>query len=217
MLNIFGFPSFLFQLQSFLGWFAHVETSFGGLRNHWSLGTTFAYRKDEGGLGFEDMKCWNSALLSKALWNIKRKKDTIWVKWINHMYLKRTNIWECTANKGDSPLINRLLEIRNQLLEWTKASCFSVHIAYDFFRKAKRAWTTEVWKRYIMLKHSFILLLEAQSKLLTKDRLPHFNIDPTCVFCTAHEETCDIYFLNVLFPRLLGIILGEQCLLLLVH
>lgn len=36
--------------------------------------------KDQGGLGLKDLYTWNEALLSKHVWNIAIKKDTLWVK-----------------------------------------------------------------------------------------------------------------------------------------
>ncbi|GFZ09181.1 hypothetical protein Acr_20g0009890 [Actinidia rufa] len=35
--------------------------------------------KSEGGLGFIDLHAWNLALLSKSLWNLQSKKDSLWV------------------------------------------------------------------------------------------------------------------------------------------
>ncbi|XP_057958526.1 uncharacterized protein LOC131151289 [Malania oleifera] len=34
--------------------------------------------KDEGGLGVFDLKAWNMTLLSKTLWNVQAKKDSLW-------------------------------------------------------------------------------------------------------------------------------------------
>ena len=39
--------------------------------------------KEEGGYGVRDLHAWNSALLCRALWNIQRKKDSLWVRWIH--------------------------------------------------------------------------------------------------------------------------------------
>ncbi|GFZ07066.1 hypothetical protein Acr_19g0000030 [Actinidia rufa] len=39
--------------------------------------------KPEGGLGFIDLHAWNLALLSKSLWKIQSKKDSLWVKWVH--------------------------------------------------------------------------------------------------------------------------------------
>jgi hypothetical protein len=67
---------------------------------------------DEGGLGIRDLSTWNITLLSKLLWKIQAKKDNLWVKWINIMYLRGKDIWETSKRKDDSPLWKRLLDIR---------------------------------------------------------------------------------------------------------
>ena len=50
--------------------------------------------KEEGGLDLRDSRCWNQALLSKILWNIHAKADTLWVKWLNSVYLRNQSVWE---------------------------------------------------------------------------------------------------------------------------
>lgn len=75
--------------------------------------------KDEGDLGFRDMKSWNSALLAKSLWNIHQKKNTIWIRWVNQFYLKWANIWDVSPSKDDSPLFTKLLEIKDALVQPT--------------------------------------------------------------------------------------------------
>lgn len=47
--------------------------------------TTSLLEGPKGG-GFQDTKSWNLAL--KVLWNIHDKKDTLWIQWINAIYLK---------------------------------------------------------------------------------------------------------------------------------
>ena len=44
----------------------------------------------EGGLGFIDLGEWNLALMSKALWNLQSEKDSLWMQWVNHVYMKDT-------------------------------------------------------------------------------------------------------------------------------
>ncbi|XP_022853426.1 uncharacterized protein LOC111374897 [Olea europaea var. sylvestris] len=59
----------------------------------------------------------------------------------------------------------------------------------------KVAWTEIIWNSYITPKHAFILLLGARSKLLTKDKLKHLNIDRRYIFCGVDEETeCHLFF-----------------------
>ena len=52
------------------------------------------FPKMEGGQGFKNLEAWNFALLSKNLWNIRAKKDTLWVRWIHQKYLQNSYIWD---------------------------------------------------------------------------------------------------------------------------
>lgn len=72
--------------------------------------------KDEGGLGFKDLKHWNTALLAKVLWNLHMKKDTLWVRRVHHQYFKTASVWDYVAKRNDSPLIKKLLGIRDGLV-----------------------------------------------------------------------------------------------------
>lgn len=44
--------------------------------------------KKEGGLGIRDCDKWNKAAIGKIMWDVASKTDSLWVKWINHTYLK---------------------------------------------------------------------------------------------------------------------------------
>jgi len=71
--------------------------------------------KSEGALGFKDIRSWNSALLAKALWNIQQKKDSLWVRLVNHEYMRSVSIWEWPSKKDDSPPIKKILAIRESI------------------------------------------------------------------------------------------------------
>lgn len=166
--------------------------------------------KREGGLGLKDLKCWNSSLLSKVLWNIHSKKDSLWIKWIHNEYLISSSIWERTAKKDDSPLFKKLLGIRDAicmaggsfegavriLSDWTDAKGLISSSAYDFFRfKGQRVrWAPVVWNASLVPKHAFFLWLCARRKVLTRDKLYFLDIDRNCPFCNAVEESMDHLF-----------------------
>ena len=44
---------------------------------------------------------WNYACIAKLVWAIAKKKDCLWVKWVNRRYIKCRDWWEYTP-KGDS-------------------------------------------------------------------------------------------------------------------
>lgn len=55
--------------------------------------------KEHGGLGLKDTRSWNDALLTKILWNIHAKKDTLWCRWIHHVYVKSGSVWDLQVKK----------------------------------------------------------------------------------------------------------------------
>ncbi|CAH9090422.1 unnamed protein product, partial [Cuscuta europaea] len=72
--------------------------------------------KEEGGLGIRHTKTWNKALLSKTLWDIHLKRDTLWVKWVHGVYLKGRCVWEFSPHTRDSQLTKKLGLIRDILV-----------------------------------------------------------------------------------------------------
>lgn len=167
-------------------------------------------QKDEGGLGLKDVRCWNTPLLTKSLWHVHEKKDTLWARRINHIYLRDASVWDRLPKKEDSPLFKRLLRIRDLLTHWedstymamqkieswTRRGNVCISLAYNYFKPkgTKTVWATSVWNTCITLKHSFILWLGANSKLLTKYKLQHMDIDRNCVLCGTSTESVQHFF-----------------------
>lgn len=50
--------------------------------------TQICKSKKEGGLGIRDCDKWNKAAIGKIVWDVAINADSLWVKWINHTYLK---------------------------------------------------------------------------------------------------------------------------------
>ena len=171
--------------------------------------------KAEGGLGLKDLKWWNYALLSKTLWNIQEKKDSLWIQWIHHSFLQRVSIWEWVPRKDTSSLLKRLAAIREtlclnegsmyaarqKLSSWASEGSFSTGKAYDYFRckGIKKTWAKGVWAAGITPKHSFIVWLAVKSKLLTRDKLIYLDINRACAFCDAAEESNEHLFFRCQF------------------
>ena len=44
--------------------------------------------KDQGGLGVYDCVKWNIGAVGKLIWHIASRKDSLWKKWVDHVYLK---------------------------------------------------------------------------------------------------------------------------------
>ncbi|KAL0367896.1 UNVERIFIED_CONTAM: hypothetical protein Scaly_1008500 [Sesamum calycinum] len=104
--------------------------------------------KNEGGLGIRHTQTWNVALLARVLWNIHRKADTLWVQWVDAIYLKGGSVWDWQPRKGDSPLLQRLAEIRSRIITafgsseaaiqhmagWSSSKGLDTSKAYEYFR-----------------------------------------------------------------------------------
>lgn len=69
--------------------------------------------KDQGGLGFKPLELWNKTLLSKHLWNVASRKESLWVKWINVVKLNNRSVWEVNVEKNDSWFWKCILNLRD--------------------------------------------------------------------------------------------------------
>ena len=173
--------------------------------------------KSEGGLGFIDLNAWNMALMTKSLWNLQAKKDSLWVKWVSHIYLKGQPFWEYSPTRQDSQMIRQLAQIRdkivaeegpclaalNRLQLWIAQGNVNVKASYEFFRpKAMKVhWTKVVWHRTLLPKHSFILWLSLKERLLTRDKLTEQIEDLSCVLCGNSEESVSHLFFHYTIVR----------------
>ncbi|GFY81235.1 hypothetical protein Acr_01g0010440 [Actinidia rufa] len=166
--------------------------------------------KSEGGLGIRNKKAWNKALLSKTLWDIQAKKDSLWVQWVHQIYMSNSNFWDYKVKHADSPLLKQVIALRDEIIaseesvegaiqrvnQWTTNGEFQSKEAYDYYRqkRAKLAWPKMVWHNSITPKHSFILWLGLKDRLLTKDKLQEFSDDRLCPLCRSEDETVDHLF-----------------------
>ncbi|GJT14523.1 hypothetical protein Tco_0861565 [Tanacetum coccineum] len=68
--------------------------------------------KCNGGLGLKPLDIWNKELMTRHIWNVASKKDSLWVKWINVYRIKRKNIWEVDYDCNASWGWRKLMELR---------------------------------------------------------------------------------------------------------
>ena len=166
--------------------------------------------KSEGGLGIRNSKAWNKALLSRTLWDIQAKKDSLWVQWVHHIYMKRSNFWDYQNKHEDSPLLKQIVALRDEIMEveetldkakqrlsqWAPNGIFQSKIAYEFFRpkSAVLAWPKLVWHSSIIPRQAFTLWLGLKNRFLTKDKLRGFIEDQECPLCRVENESAEHLF-----------------------
>ncbi|GFZ13830.1 hypothetical protein Acr_24g0000200 [Actinidia rufa] len=141
--------------------------------------------KSEGGLGIRNMKAWNKALLSKTLWDIQAKKDSLWVQWVHQIYMSNSNFWDYKVKHADSPLLKQVIALRDEII----ASEESVEGAIQRVNQ----WTTN--GEFQSKKGLRLLQKEkSQTRMAKDDKIQEFSDDRLCPLCRLEDETVDHLF-----------------------
>ncbi|KAK4421401.1 hypothetical protein Salat_2090600 [Sesamum alatum] len=136
---------------------------------------------------------------------------TLWVQWVNSVYLRGSSIWDWQPKKGDSPLLRRLADIRDRLITafgttgtavesmtaWSSLKGLQTSKAYEYFRPkcARQPWKAAIWRAFIPPKYSFILWLGLRGRLATRDRLDFLDEEHSCSLCiNTMESTGHLFF-----------------------
>lgn len=74
--------------------------------------------KSQGGLGLKPLRFMNEALMTKHLWNVICKKDSLWVKWIHTYRVKGRNIWNDVSSVNGSWNWNQIIGLKNKIRDF---------------------------------------------------------------------------------------------------
>ncbi|XP_019253939.1 PREDICTED: uncharacterized protein LOC109232639 [Nicotiana attenuata] len=166
--------------------------------------------KRQGGLGVKDIVVWNEEAIAKYVWNIAAKTDNLWVRWVNHIYLKGRDWWQYKVPTDCSWYWRKICSyefaggyIQNQ---WLKANgVYTIKSGYDWMKGAKEDWPWRgwVWTKLNIPKHSMICWLVAHNRLMTKERVYKMGIsqDSLCEICGGAEETINHLFFDCPLAR----------------
>ena len=154
--------------------------------------------KKHGGLGFKESHAWNLAMVGKYIWNIATKADNMWVKWIDHVYMKGRDIWTYRASSNASWYWNQLCKVKDKLAtgfrngNWV-VNGYSAKVAYHWIRGAglEINWCGWVWNRLNIPKHSFLAWIFQWGRLNTRDRLIQhgMQVPSLCPLCEQENES----------------------------
>uniref|UniRef100_A0A803L3S2 Reverse transcriptase zinc-binding domain-containing protein n=1 Tax=Chenopodium quinoa TaxID=63459 RepID=A0A803L3S2_CHEQI len=142
-------------------------------------------RKKEGGLGVRSIEDWNTAALGKHVWAISQKKENLWVRWINAVYIKNQN-WLDYQPNADSSCISRMYkDLRPDL-----TGC---------------NWDKLVWEKWAAPKHKFIGWIAWHNRLMTRDRLLRFGTptDASCLLCGDMQEDHEHLFFKCKYSQMI--------------
>lgn len=76
--------------------------------------------KKGGGLRVNDVFVWNNACTMKHLWDLTRKKDSLWVKWYDTFILRGRNLWNCPCGSDSSWTWRKLMKLRQLAVGFIK-------------------------------------------------------------------------------------------------
>ena len=147
------------------------------------------------------------------------KKDTLWVRWVHHIYLRGdASPWLWNSVRDDSPLLKRLIAIRDRVCHregsidaakrkfasWEVGDHLNISLGYDYFRNrgSKLPWPSVIWNAYVTPKHAFTLWLASRKRLPTKDRLSFLHLEDSCVLCVGNRESAEHLFFRCTFSSL---------------
>ncbi|XP_056688646.1 uncharacterized protein [Spinacia oleracea] len=117
--------------------------------------------------------------MGKHVWMIATKKDNMWVRWVNNVYIKDGSWWDYSPKVCDSWYWKSICTVKDlmknylsetQLISITK---YTIKEAYCCLAPVlcKVPWTNAVWDRLSLPKNRFITWLAMLERLNTKDRL----------------------------------------------
>ncbi|XP_074292159.1 uncharacterized protein LOC141619017 [Silene latifolia] len=148
--------------------------------------------KEEGGLGLKNVHHWNKALLGKYTACLSTKKDHLWVKWVNHVYMKGTEWQDYSPPLDCSWSWKKIVHVKDKFKHgWLRSKTGSV------------PWRFMCWNPLNVPKTTFILWEAQQNRLLTLDKLIKMGMgqDSICFICGLEPETHSHLFYNCNFSK----------------
>ncbi|KAM6542491.1 hypothetical protein CsatB_006938 [Cannabis sativa] len=159
--------------------------------------------KAGGGLGIKNLEAWNKAAISKYIWAISNKQESLWLKWVHSVYIKNQTWGTYSPSIHSSGYWKKMVALKDQIRDMVDFDAFhrqkySVAAGYKMFSPpvTRLYWSKETWSRLNIPKHSVIAWLAMLNRLKTQDRLMRFGlkIQGTCCLCELQLETCQHLF-----------------------
>ncbi|XP_059302055.1 uncharacterized protein LOC132053985 [Lycium ferocissimum] len=158
--------------------------------------------KKNGGLNIKRCNNWNIASVGKLLWQLAGKKDILWVKWVNGIYMKAdVDIWVHTPPGDCSWYWKKLNSLKSQMQGWyqnnrytlTTTGDYSVSSSYQALLgpRPRLSEADIIWNSVMLPKQRMIVWLACKERLLTKERLTKLNIhvvDQKCCLCDGTRD-----------------------------
>ncbi|XP_058723307.1 uncharacterized protein LOC131595077 [Vicia villosa] len=157
-----------------------------------------------GGLNITALDCWNKATFAKLLWNLHKKEDKLWIRWLDAYYMKGVDIMQWQMKQDCSWIFKSIMKKRDMIRcspYWMKSlndNSFSTRKMYTELRgdRADMNWRKLFYQNYARPRARFILWLTVLGRIPTKDRLGRIGIhtDGKCSACDQPETVLHLFF-----------------------
>ncbi|KAK9723563.1 hypothetical protein RND81_05G008200 [Saponaria officinalis] len=178
--------------------------------------------KSEGGLGLKNDVLWNKAAVGKLVWWVAYKTDHLWVRWINHTYLKGRTWQNFSPSTSSTWYWRKICQIKDLLADayrqnqWENQTGKEYTIAkgYEWIRDKgqKVPWNSLVWNSWTVPKYSLLAWIYHCGNMNTKSKLYTLGIseDNTCYLCGSGVEDLDHIFFDCAYSRKIIDLLREK-------
>ncbi|CAL5194246.1 unnamed protein product [Lathyrus oleraceus] len=141
----------------------------------------------------------------KLLWNLCKKSDNLWVKWIHSYYIKGGELMNMDAKARHSWIMRVIFHQREKIahvqtlwqhqLQCDRFTTKKVYLKLRSMSKNKVIWNRMIYDNVVRPRTVMRLWLACHGRLPTKARLCRFRLidTNTCYLC-SHEETLDHLF-----------------------
>ncbi|CAK8564552.1 unnamed protein product [Lathyrus sativus] len=162
------------------------------------------FPKKHEGLSIIDIGNWNISCLAKLLWNLCKKYDSMWIKWIHCFYVKNQDILTMDVKTNSSWIMKDILKVRPTITTLSVWNSF-MQVGNFVTRKlyAILANNHQIVNRRKVFYNNPVrpramitLWMACGSRLATKDRLKNFGMirDDVCCFCNERECQNHLFF-----------------------
>ncbi|XP_060182758.1 uncharacterized protein LOC132612661 [Lycium barbarum] len=150
-----------------------------------------------GGLNLINVQIWNKASIAKPYWDLARKSDKLWIRWIHSYYLKGEQLATALIPKQTSWMVRKIIDSRSILeqhlvMDEQNLTIRKLYLAMVGDR-TRMEWKDLMFNNGARLKAKFTLWLQLQNRLPTTDRLQKWGlaVDWKCKLCNVYMETRD--------------------------
>lgn len=159
-----------------------------------------------GGLNVIDLEIWNTVTMLKLLWNLCRKADSLWVRWVHTYYFKNKNVMEENVKPDSTWIMKSILNNREKVPpiqgKWEDMMMKERFCMTDIYMELRKKdgevmpWRKLMYCNAARPRAVMTLWLTCHQKLATKTRLVRYGMvaNNTCCFCDAEETTAHLFF-----------------------